>query len=432
MSFARREGRSWGARRTAIAAMPMDIPPTMAPSLRLQLLLATACGLCVANMYYAQPILGIMARDLSVSRISTALVVTVSQVGYAVGLLFLVSLGDIVERRRLVTWILPVAALAAAGAALAPTITILEVAIAVLALCSVVAQILVPFAADLSGEAVRGRVVGLVMTGLLLGILLSRTISGAVTQIAGWRAVYWMTAAIMTLLLVVLRSVLPASEPTKSLSYPRLLASVGKIFATEPQLRRRAAYGALTFAAFSIFWTTASFELSGPPFYYSSGVIGLFGLAGAAGVLGASAAGRLADRRRTVSATGAFLAAVTLAFGLLSIGRYELISMVAGAVVLDLGVQGTHISNQSVIYALRAGARSRINTAYMTCYFAGGALGSAAADIAWSAAGWTGVCLIGSLTGMAGFALWLHERPPRWMAWHRMAGVAGKRAGRVS
>ena len=385
----------------------------MGPSLRLQLLLATACGICVANMYYAQPILGVIAHDLSASRASAAVVVTVSQLGYAAGLLFLVSVGDIVERRKLVSWILPVAVAAAIGAALAPTITVLKVAIAVLALCSVVAQILVPLAADMSGEAVRGRVVGLVMTGLLLGILLSRTISGAVTEVAGWRAVYWMTAAVMSALVIVLRSALPASEPTQSLSYPRLLASVATIFATEPQLRRRAAYGALTFAAFSIFWTTAAFELSGPPFHYSSGVIGLFGLAGLAGVIGASIAGRLADRRFTVPASGAFLAAVALAFGLLSIGRHEVVAIVAGAVVLDLGVQGTHISNQSVIYRLQVGARSRINTAYMSCYFAGGAMGSAAADIAWSAAGWTGVCLVGSLTGLAGLALWIQEHLAR-------------------
>src|SRR5262249_7188316 len=194
MSFNRRVGRCQGPGRTAIASTPIDLAPTVGPSLRLQLLLATACGICVANMYYAQPILGVIARDLFASRASAAVVVTVSQLGYAAGLLFLVSVGDIVERRKLVSWILPVAVAAAIGAAVAPSITVLKVAIAVLALCSVVAQILVPLAADMSGEAIRGRVGGLVMTGLLLGLLLSRTISGAGTEGAGWRPAYWVTA----------------------------------------------------------------------------------------------------------------------------------------------------------------------------------------------------------------------------------------------
>jgi len=182
------------------------------------------------------------------------------------------------------------------------------------------------------------------------------------------------------------------------------------IFAAEPLLRRRAAYGGITFAAFSVFWTTAAFRLAGSPYRYSPAVIGLFGLAGVAGALCASMAGRLADRGWSALTTGAFLATTAAAFGLLALGGHELMAMVAGVVALDLGAQGTHITNQSVIYGLRPGARSRINTAYMVCYFAGGAIGSALAALAWSDFGWSGVCALDALIGLAGVLLWVDER----------------------
>ena len=372
--------------------------------------MAVAAGLAVANLYYAQPLLGTLSRSLSVPPGAVATLVTVTQVGYAVGLAFLVSLGDIWERRRLVSGLLLVTAGSAAGAALAPSLAWLEVAVIALGATSVVAQILVPLAADLSGERVRGRVVGTVMTGLLLGILMARTVSGALAQLAGWRAVFWLSASLMVGLSVGLRLVLPRSRNATALSYPRVLRSVVMIFAAEPILRRRSLYGALAFAGFSVFWTTAAFALSGPPYHYGNGVIGLFGLAGVAGAICASLAGRLTDRGWASWTTGGFLAIITGSFGLLALGGSSLLPFVVGVVLLDLGVQGIQVTNQGVIYRLRDDARSRINTAYMISYFAGGAAGSALAGLAWSTTRWAGVCALGALIGLVGLGVWGKER----------------------
>jgi predicted MFS family arabinose efflux permease len=400
-----------------------QLAPDAQPSRSLQLVLATACGLAVANLYYAQPVLATLAHSLSTSPARAATIVTLAQAGYALGLMFVVPLGDLFERRRLVVGVLMLSALAAAGTALAPSIGLLDLTVCILGLSSVVAQILVPLAADLSGEQVRGQVVGTVMTGLLLGILLARTVSGALAQLAGWRSVFWMTCGLMVALILLLRAVLPASRPRATVGYPRLVASVVGIFASEPELRRRAAYGAVVFGSFSVYWTVAAFKLSGPPYHYSNVVIGLFGLAGVAGAACASVAGRLADRGRSAAATGVFLAATSVAFAFLFAGGSHLWAMIVGVVVLDLGVQGTQVTNQSIIYRLRDDARSRLNTAYMVCFFVGGSVGSAVAGVAWTQAGWAGVCALGAGIGVTGLALWVWEQAGR-----RSAGVVAVEA----
>lgn len=375
-------------------------------SRRLVFILATACGLAVANLYYAQPLLATIAREFHSGTGPAGLVVTLTQVGYALGLALLVPLGDVLERRRLVVGVLLCAVVALVAAALAPSLLVLAVIGLVIGVASVVAQILVPFAADLAGEAERGRVVGTVMSGLLIGILLARTLSGLVAGAAGWRWVYALAAVLMLGLTLLLQRTLPRTRPTAALPYPLLLRSVFAILRDEPVLRRRALYGALCFATFSAFWTTASFLLAGPPYRYHTAVIGLFGLLGVAGAVIASVAGRLADRGHAHGATGAFAVAILASFGLLFLGGRVLAALVAGIVLLDLGVQGLQITNQSQVYRLRPDARSRINTAYMTSYFAGGALGSAGAVLVYGWEGWGGVCLLGVACAAAIMTLW--------------------------
>ena len=365
---------------------------------RLVLVLAAACGLAVANLYYAQPLLHTIAEDFGTSSGTVGLVVTLSQVGYAVGLALIVPVGDLLDRRRLVPAILVGTAIATVAAALAPGIAVLIAVAAFIGLGSVAAQLLVPLAAELASEEERGGVVGRVMSGLLLGILLARTVAGLVAGIAGWRAVYWTAAVVAMVLAIVLARALPADGPRPSRSYGELLRSTARLFVSEPVLRRRAAFGALGFGAFSVFWTTVAFELSGPRYGYSDSVIGLFGLVGAAGALCAGFAGRLADRGRANISTVAFAGSIMVSFLPLWWGRTSIVWLVVGIVVLDVGVQGLQVTNQSVIYGLPV-ARSGVNSVYMVCYFSGGALGSAVAARLYDSGGWSSICLLGAGLG---------------------------------
>lgn len=398
---------------TTAAVQPTPAPSHPALSRRLILVLAVACGLMVANLYYAQPLLDDIARAFGVGSGAAGLVVTLTQLGYAAGLLLLVPLGDRMDRRRLVFTILGGSVAALLAATVAPSVGALAAAGVVIGLTSVGAQVLVPFAATLAGDNARGRVVGQVMSGLLLGILLARVASGLLGQAVGWRAVYASAAALMVALGVVLWHELPripiAADAARG-SYGDLLRSVGTLICEEPILRRRMAYGALGFAAFSVLWTSIAFLLARPPYGYGQATIGAFGLLGAAGALCASFAGRLADRGLTRPATGGFLLTVLVAFGLLALGGGgQLVPLIAGVLLLDLGVQGVQVTNQSVIYRLRPEARSRITTAYMTAYFLGGALGSATAAATF-ARGWTAVCLLGAGYVALALGLWGAEQ----------------------
>jgi len=390
--------------------MPTRVDPARGISPRLVLLLAVACGATVANLYYAQPLLDVIGEALHVDPSVAALLVTSSQIGYATGLVLLVPLGDLLDRRRLVSRMLAVCAVGMAAAAAAPSFAVMALAIAVVGVTSCVAQILVPFAGSLAAEHERGRVLGDVMSGLLLGILLARTASGLIAAAGGWRLVFALGAALMVALAVVLRRVLPRVPPATDLPYRALLRSVATLVAREPRLRRRMAYGALGMASFSILWTAIAFLLSGDPYDYGEATIGLFGLAGVVGAGAAQGAGRLADAGRTPVATGAFLASIALAWVLLAAGSHSLAAVIAGVVLLDLGIQGQHILNQGAIFALAPDARSRVNTAYMTGNFLCGALGSAGAAAAWSAGGWGAVAALGLVLSACGLALWVREQ----------------------
>jgi predicted MFS family arabinose efflux permease len=368
------------------------------------LLFAVACGVSVANLYYAQPVLDTLAKSFGTSSGTAGLVVTSAQIGYALGLAFLVPLGDLLARRWLVPVVLVVTAGGLLASAAAPDIGVLIAVGLVVGAGSVAAQLLVPMAASLADDEHRGRVVGVVMSGLLLGILLARTVSGVVAQASSWRVVYLMAAAMTAVLAVVLGRLLPREGERPRLGYGTLLRSAARLLVTESLLRRRAVFGALGFAAFSVFWTTMAFVLAGAPYHFDDLTIGLFGLVGAAGALCANLAGRWADRGWTKSTTLVFAGLIAVSFLPLWWGRHNLAMLIVGILVLDVGVQGLQVTNQSLIYRLAPGARSRINSAYMVCYFAGGAIGSALGGAIYERHRWAGVCVLGVAIGIVATA----------------------------
>jgi predicted MFS family arabinose efflux permease len=371
------------------------------------LLLAVACGTAVANMYYAQPLLHTLAVDLKVSSGTAGLLVTITQAGYVVGLSLLVPLGDLLERRRLIITTMVFTAAAQVLAAAAPDFGLFALAMLIVGVTACMAQVIVPLSSSLAAEHERGSVVGTVMSGLLIGILLARTVSGVIAGALGWRVVFILAAAVMLVLAATLRRFLPPVPSTQEMPYRSLLRSVLRLVAEEPLLRQRMVLGGLAFGCFSILWTSLAFLLSGPPFHYGNTTIGLFGLAGVAGASAAPLTGRLADRGHGRLAATTALAILLASWGLLALGRGDIPALIAGIVVLDLGAQGIHISNQSTIYALRPEARSRLTTAYMVSYFLGGTLLSAATSALYSADGWSAVCLLGAGTAALALVIWL-------------------------
>lgn len=400
----------------------------------LLLLMSVATGLAVAGNYFAQPLLDLIGRELGLGPSMAALTVTAAQAGYALGLILLVPLGDLVERRRLAVSLYAATAVFLLVSATAADGTVLLVSTALTGLASVGAQVVVPFAATLAAPAERGRVVGTVMTGLMLGLLLARTASGTLSELGGWRTVYWVNAALMALTAVLLRVFLPRlGGDGGRLSYPKLLRSTMAMFRYEPLLRWRAAIGALSLASFSVLWTALTFLLAGSPYEWSESGIGLFGLVGVVGALTATVAGRLADRGLVQIVTGAGTVLLAASWLALAAGTRSLIWLLVGVVVLDLAHQAVLNSSQNVIYALRPEARNRINSAFMTSFFVGGAVGSALTSVVWVHGGWTGVCVLGAVLSAGTVVLWVLERlttgraagkPPRSAAHPATAGSA--------
>jgi len=365
----------------------------------LPLLFAAACGLIVANLYYAQPLVGPIAADLGMSPALAGLLVTLTQVGYGLGLLFIVPLGDILENRRLVLTLISACALALASAALVRSAPVFLLAAAAIGFTSVTVQILVPWSAHLATEANRGRVVGNVMSGLLLGIMLARPVSSFIASLWGWHAIYILSAALMAALAGLLLFILPSRRPDARLHYAQLVASLWRLARTQPVLRRRALYQACLFGAFSLFWTTAPLFLASPTFGLGQRGIALFALAGVAGAIAAPIAGRLADRGRSRRVTAAAMLMVAAGFLLsLSAQSGSLLSLAVltlAAIVLDFGVTANLVTSQRAIFALGAEYRNRLNGLFMATFFLGGAASSALGAWAYAHGGWTLACWTG-------------------------------------
>jgi len=355
-------------------------------------LMALSVGTIVANLYYIQPLLVDVSLSFNLTSTQAGLIATATQIGTSFGMLFFVPLGDTMERRSLITRLILAACVTLVLTALAPSGLWMGIACFGIGLFTAVVHVLVPYAAHLAPPEKRGRIVGTVFSGLLLGILLARTFSGVIGAHLGWRAVYWIAACIMVIMAILIRWRLPVSQPEVKLSYGGLLQSLLHLVKKHPELRESAFVGAMIFAGFSAFWTTLVFHLSTSPFHYGSEMAGYFGLVGATGALGAPLVGRLADKRgpRTTLIIGLYIE--TASFILLGLLGNTLWGLALGAIVMDLGVQAGHISNQTRIYNLDPKARSRLNTVYMVCYFAGGALGSYGGSLGWHLAQWWGVC----------------------------------------
>ncbi|MEI7377719.1 MFS transporter [Dickeya chrysanthemi] len=372
----------------------------------LTLLMSAATGLAVASNYYAQPLLDAIAQAFSLSVNQAGFIVTAAQLGYACGLMFLVPLGDRFERRRLIVGMTLLAAGGMLITASAPSLWLMVTGTAITGLFSVVAQILVPLAATLASPAHRGKVVGTIMSGLLLGILLARTLAGALASLGDWRTVYWVASLLMTAMALLMWRALPRYRPSTDLNYLQLLISIFRLFGNSRVLRTRALMGAISFSNFSIMWTSMAFLLSAAPYHYSEGVIGLFGLAGAAGALAASRAGRLVDQGKARLSTTVGWLLLILSWLPIAAGVNAIVPLLIGIVVLDMAVQGMHVTNQSVTYRIQPEARNRLTAGYMTSYFIGGALGSVISAYAYQHFGWLGVSGAGCLLSLLGLLVW--------------------------
>ncbi|WP_083528069.1 MFS transporter [Curtobacterium ammoniigenes] len=367
------------------------------------LLFAIGAGAAVGNLYWAQPLLDDIASALHTSTAAAGLLVTLTQIGYAIGIFFVVPLGDVLNRKRLIPGILLGSAVALLFAAVAPTFGVLLLALALVGVTTVAGQLLTPLAGDLADPERRGHVVGTVTSGILTGILISRTVSGFVADLLGWRAIYVIAAIAAVVLAGLLRRAIPALPPKDHLPYPSLIGSVFRVVADHRTVRVTLVIGSTGFAVFTMFWTALTFLLSGAPYHYSTSAIGLVGLAGLAGALAAQRVGRLHDRGLSVPATGGALAVALLAMVVAGLAPHSIVVIIIAVILLDIGVQATNVLNQTRVFAIDPSARSRLNTAVVTVNFVAGAIGSALASVLWNAGGWVAVSIGGAV--LFGFAL---------------------------
>jgi predicted MFS family arabinose efflux permease len=372
------------------------------------LLFAIASGLSVANIYYAQPLLDQIAYDFAVSPGSIGLIITLTQIGYALGLFFLVPLGDLLNRRTLIVSQLFLSSLALLTIYLTSHYVILLCAMIFVGLLAVVAQILVAFTATLAAAGEGGRAVGKVTSGIVIGILLARTVAGFLNDLAGWRSVYLFSATATLLMSFLLYQNLPhhSNKHSNESSYLDLLKSTLTLFYKEPLLRIRAVIAALIFATFSTLWTSLVLPLSAPPFSLPHSIIGLFGLAGVAGAIAAAKAGYFADRGYPQWVTGVSLILLLLSWGFMSLMGLSIWLLVFGVILLDFAVQAVHVTNQSLIFPLRPGAHSRLVACYMIFYSIGSGVGSISATTVYSWKGWQGVCVLGAAFSSLALVFW--------------------------
>ena len=374
------------------------------------LLFAITAGSSAGCLYYLQPLLHEVASDFHISTAAAGLVVSITQVGYLIGLALVVPLGDFVNRRALVGGLLVVSCAALAVAAFSPSYAVLMIMVFAVGISASAAQIVVPWAAAVAAPGERGAIVGTVMSGLLVGILFSRVFSGLVAQLGGWRTVLVVAAVVQLAMAAAVWWFAPRTPVNAaSTSYPRVLWSILTLIRSEKVLRHRMLLGGLNMAAFSGMWTAIAFLLAGAhssEYHFSDAVIGLFGLAGVAGALAAPRVGKLADRGYLRHTQYAVWVVELVGWALLYWGAHQVIVLIVALLVFDFGVQGVQIANQAAVYSLDDEARSRLTTAYMVAYFAGGVLGSAFGGWAYQTGGWALVCATGAATAIAGIVLW--------------------------
>lgn len=373
---------------------------------RLTLLFAATTGVAVANLYYVQPLLGVIGRDLHATSSATGLLVTATQVGYVLGILLIVPLGDARARHRLVPTMMTLSAGALAFSAAAPSLPVLTVGLLLVGLTTVSGQIVTAFAGDLADDEQRGRVVGTVVSGLLVGILGARTVGGLIAELASWRFTF-AAASALTLVTATAQWHYAPRVPQRSTTVPyrTLLRSVVTITTRTRGLGSIMLLGALTMFVFTLFWTSLTFLLSAAPFHYGSFAIGLFGLAGLIGAGAAQGGGRLHDRGHDLAGTIVAWLLVLVAFGFFALGGHSLIWLLVGTVVFDLAIQAQRILNQSQAFALAPNSRSRVNTAYIAANFTGAACGSLLATTLWALDGWPAVTGTGACTALVALAI---------------------------
>lgn len=372
-----------------------------------QLVFALASGLAVANVYYAQPLIDAIADDAGLNRGVAGAIIGATQVGYFFGLLLIVPLGDIMNRRRLLLWQTTLLGAALLVPALVSGSFPLLIGFAAVGLLSVIAQTFVAYAADLASEQSRGRAIGTVTTGIILGILLARTVSGALSDLGGWRSVYAVSAIATLGLIPLLIRILPHdARPPAAIGYSSLVLSTLDLFRSNQELRVRATLAFLIFTTITTLWTPMVLPLRAPPFSLSHSAVGLFGLVGAVGALGASVAGRVADRGMAERMTGIGLALMLVSWLPIGLLAKSVGWLILGVIVVDYALQTVHVSNQSQLYRDGAGARSRLTAAYMLAYSTGCATGSIGSTLVYEAAGWAGVCLTGVVVSLLALAFW--------------------------
>jgi predicted MFS family arabinose efflux permease len=377
----------------------------------LTLLFSVACGLAVANAYYAQPLLDAMADDFKIDRAVVGLVMTITQIGYGLGLLLVVPLGDLLDRRRLVVSQSLLAAIALIVVALAQSAEVMLAGMATVGMLAVVTQVLVAYAGTLAEPSERGRVVGVVTSGVIIGIMLARSVSGTLADLFGWRSVYLASAAATLIVAVLLFRSLPRQTIASArIPYLRLVGSVFTLFLEEPILRVRAVLALLIFAMVNALWTPMVLPLSAPPFSLSHTEVGMFGFAGAMGAVGAASAGRFADRGHAQRTTGIALSIMLVSWLPIALLGHSLWGLIIGVVVIDFGLQAVHVSSQSLIFRVRPEARSRLTAAYMIFYSIGAGAGAIVSTLAYARAGWPGVCLLGAAISTAALVFWVLTR----------------------
>jgi len=361
----------------------------------LKYLITIGCGVVVANLYYCQPLLGALSRAFHVSEESASFINIFSQMGYGLGLLFIVPLGDMLARRGLLIWMHLFASLSLLGMGFSPGIHWLYFFSICVGITSTACQVFIPLAMHLASEEERGKVLGTILGGLLTGILLSRSLSGFVAEYLGWESVYYISAGLMVIMTILVWRYIPGEKPSFNGSYRKLMYSLMQLFREQSVIRESAWIGACLFGAISAFWATMAFFLEKPPYGYSLLIIGLFGIIGTGGALISPVVGRITDRLGPFKPMRWGIIMMLAGYLILFDGKSGIGLVIAGIILIDMGLQCTHIPNLSRNYSLIPEAHTRLNTIYMTFFFIGGTLGSSIGSIAWNMGGWKAVCFVG-------------------------------------